>query len=735
MAGGRRGRGGEARLTWEGRTRHVDATWMPRGCRMVALGDGRVRLGVGDAHVATDGTSLGASCGGARLVRWNLDETKGTRLQVADVHLPSRSRNTNQEDLELEWTPLAEDLLDGSGLVVRHVAWHPHSENHLGLLTSDNVFRLYNVARDTAQPEQEFRVDVPEGRDYHDLADTQMETFTFGTGCGWDRLTVYFSSCCGNLYYLCPVAPFGAMIPRKELSGLHAASELRPGSTVDATATWLDRALGTQALHGGVENGSGFATVRPHCLEWSSPCLVGPFPEDSLPPMARNGPSSQAACGLLHFPLYSTGGRVMVGVRAQGDKVHLFVYLLYGSIVPAWLEDTPHFGRDARGRIDWVSSSAGFHRPDCHPTVAFLLDRVDFEGSQGSGIQAVRDGSRECGLYLVLGSRAYGVDVGYAKSIVHMLERSALSKLSGDGMPTRLGKPSLEELSGLHLEGTSRVVGAVACGGVLEEGHLLVWTSGGNASRLQRRSGKGAERAQEGNASAATLGSRASTELAAFEEESWHELDALYKDLIATPDAVDLPPAPACSEDSIEGQKYMHACAVRLKERYFGYIHKAHDDLLRRSEHLREEVSQQESFQQNVEGKLANARVIMDKLRSRASQAESLAENLQARLKLLFELEHAATPPLSVAERDVVRELEELSGNLPALEAKLTPLKDRTKKLEHMDQKGGSNLPVMTSAQLKQLYASISQDSGRVQLCIEKVRRLQRQLEGMETSP
>eukprot|EP00894_Picocystis_sp_ML_P000510 jgi/Pico_ML_1/51027/g2131.t1 len=39
-----------------------------------------------------------------------------------------------------------------------------------------------------------------------------------------------------------------------------------------------------------------------------------------------------------------------------------------------------------------------------------------------------------------------------------------------------------------------------------------------------------------------------------------------------------------------------------------------------------------------------------------------------------------------------------------------------------MDQKGGSNLPVMTSAQLKQLYASISQDSGRVQLCIEKAR-------------
>lgn len=690
-----------------------------------------MRLGEGDAHVAKDGTTVEASCCGARLVRWNKHELRNTTLQVADVHVPLRSQNATEEDLELEWTPLAEDLLDGNGLEVQHLEWHPHSENHLGLLTSDNVFRLYNVAQDTAQPEQEFRMSFPEDGDYHDLADAQMGAFTFGRGCGWERFAVYFSSRFGNLYYLCPVAPFGAVVPCKEVPSMRAASELRAGSTADAANTWLDRALGKGAFSGMLEDDSAFATIQPHCLEWSSPCLVGPFPEKANRTTERQEPMGQAAAGLLYFPLYTAGGRVMIHVSREEDKVQLLVFLLYGSLIPAWLEDTSHFGRNLHGRIDWVSTSAGVHRPDRHPTLAFLLDCIEFEGGKDGYIQVVRDESRECGLYIVLGNRAYSVDVGYAKDIVHMLEKDEPSKHPKDGMPMRLGKPSLEELVNPGLTGSSHVVAAVSSGGILEEGHLLVWTSTGQALRLQRQVGKAEESTQEEEHLASNLGTGASSELAAFEEESWHELDNLYEDLISTPEAVVFPPAPACPEDSIEGQKYMHACAVQLKERYFGFIHKAHDDLLRRSEHLKDEISQQESFQQNVEGKLANACTAMEKLRSRASQAESLAENLQARLRLLFELEHSATPPLSVAERDFVRQLEELSGGLPLLQAKLKPMALRAEKLESAEEGAAPSVPAMSSAQLKQLYASISRDFGQVQLCIDKVRRLQHHLEGL----
>lgn len=690
-----------------------------------------MRLGEGDAHVAKNGTTVEASCGGARLVRWNKHELRKTTLQVADVHVPFRSQNAKQEDLELEWTPLAEDLLDGNGLEVQHLEWHPHSENHLGLLTSDNVFRLYNVAQDTAQPEQEFRLSFPENGDYHDLADAQMDAFTFSRGYGWERFAVYFSSSFGNLYYLCPVAPFGALIPCKEVPSMRATSELRAGPTADTADTWLDCALGKGAFSGRLEDDSAFATVRPHCLEWSSPCLVGPFPEQADRATERQEPMGRAAGGLLYFPLYTAGGRVMVHVRTQEEKVQMLVYLLYGSLMPAWLEDTPHFGRNVHGRIDWVSTSAGVHRPDRHPTLAFLLDCIEFEGCKGRYIQVLRDESREFGLYVVLGNRAYSVDVGYAKDIVHMLEGNEPSKHPGVGIPTRLGKPSLEELVHPDLTGSSHVVGAVSSGGVLEEGQLLVWTSTGHALRLQRQAGKAEESTQEGKDPTSNPGSGASSELAAFEEESWRELDSLYKDLISTPEAVVFPPAPACAEDSIEGQKYLHACAVQLKERYFGYIHKAHDDLLRRSEHLKDEVSQQELFQQNVEGKLANARAAMEKLRSRASQSESLAENLQERLKLLFELERSATPPLSIAERDFVRQLEDLSSGLPLLQAKLKPMAVRAEKLESADEGVASSVPAMSSAQLKQLYASISRDSGQVQLCIDKVRRLQHHLEGL----
>ena len=39
----------------------------------------------------------------------------------------------------------ADVLGDHEGLDLLHVAWHPHSNLHFGLLTSDNTWRLYNV--------------------------------------------------------------------------------------------------------------------------------------------------------------------------------------------------------------------------------------------------------------------------------------------------------------------------------------------------------------------------------------------------------------------------------------------------------------------------------------------------------------------------------------------------------------------------------------------------------------
>ncbi len=39
------------------------------------------------------------------------------------------------------------ELFEGpAGLAILHVAWHPHSSLHFGVLTCDNTWRLYNVS-------------------------------------------------------------------------------------------------------------------------------------------------------------------------------------------------------------------------------------------------------------------------------------------------------------------------------------------------------------------------------------------------------------------------------------------------------------------------------------------------------------------------------------------------------------------------------------------------------------
>ncbi|KAF2317979.1 hypothetical protein GH714_041304 [Hevea brasiliensis] len=69
------------------------------------------------------------------------------------------------------------------------VAWHPYSDTHLGILSSDSVFRLFDLSSDLLQPEQEYYLQpVEPGRSRHAASICPVD-FSYGGDHLWDRFS------------------------------------------------------------------------------------------------------------------------------------------------------------------------------------------------------------------------------------------------------------------------------------------------------------------------------------------------------------------------------------------------------------------------------------------------------------------------------------------------------------------------------------------------------------------
>ena len=123
----------------------------------------------------------------------------------------------------------------------QQVQWHPYSDDHLVLLTSDNRLRLYNVPHSLAVAEQTFHAASQAaatparygmGTAAEAAGASTFVAFAFGPPAGWGTFTALLLSSAGLVYSLCPVAPFGAFPALgPSWAALHAARKERRGGT------------------------------------------------------------------------------------------------------------------------------------------------------------------------------------------------------------------------------------------------------------------------------------------------------------------------------------------------------------------------------------------------------------------------------------------------------------------------------------------------------------------------
>jgi hypothetical protein len=267
------------------------------------------------------------------------------------------------------------------GLEVLDVHFHPDSEQHVVILTSDRTLRVYNVeeARCGLPAEQTFelrgrrRVFLHEEDDDDDengmdglLRDPVPVSFDFGGNSGgardvgkmvssssasltssiqWSRLAILVLMSDGEIRPLCPVSPFGARYSGRFVAGLLAGVGSDGGSDLSLSGVrsqeelaqiWTFKAFGVDDWRN-VDQQRKYV-VAPHALE----SHVARFPDRGLR-IRSNGAGDDAAlssskfCSVHTWPMSPS----VHGILATSSGGRMRAGVLLGDVLPAWTTSPP----------------------------------------------------------------------------------------------------------------------------------------------------------------------------------------------------------------------------------------------------------------------------------------------------------------------------------------------------------------------------------------------------------
>ena len=93
--------------------------------------------------------------------------------------------------------------------VVLKVKWHPLSNCHLTILSSDGFLRLFDVSQNPMMPEQEFLLRSKQHQQQQESRSKEVVlSFEYGGKRLWEQFTIFYVTNLGNIYAFVPVVPF-----------------------------------------------------------------------------------------------------------------------------------------------------------------------------------------------------------------------------------------------------------------------------------------------------------------------------------------------------------------------------------------------------------------------------------------------------------------------------------------------------------------------------------------------
>ncbi|XP_069147778.1 nuclear pore complex protein NUP88 isoform X2 [Solanum lycopersicum] len=261
------------------------------------------------------------------------------------------------------------------------VCWHPYSDTHLGILSSDSVFRVFDLSSALGQPEQEYYLQPVEPGSSHNATAICPVDFSFGGDHMWDRFSVFILFSDGSVYILCPVVPFGSVYKWESVLELYSDAHMFGLKSANSKAvknsnlaiSWLGATfpeLTREEVH--AEN-VAVLRAQPYALFDASISLQGPLSkvshgveDDSVHPPVYEG----RAVSFL-YDLVSKDS-ILVTAWSRGQ---LQIDALADEVQPVW---------KTRGKEDMMRS------PSVHPVLSTSQGEAS-SASPLSGFLALSD--------------------------------------------------------------------------------------------------------------------------------------------------------------------------------------------------------------------------------------------------------------------------------------------------------------------------------------------------------
>ncbi|QCD98580.1 nuclear pore complex protein NUP88 isoform X1 [Vigna unguiculata] len=557
----------------------------------------------------------------------------------------------------------------GNDIRVLQALWHPYSDTHLGILSSDSVFRLFNLAVDPLQPEQEYYLQPVEPGRLRNASSVCPVDFSFGGDHLWDRFSVFILFSNGAIYVLCPVVPFGSLFKCESLveiyNDAHTFGIISANSVAASNSklaiSWLEAAFPELQNQDTEGDSLSLLRARAYSLFDASLVLQGP-----LQRVGQDGNGDSVGCsteceGRAVSFLYNLVSKDSILVTAWSGG-QLQIDALADEIQPVWCVGSP-----PRLRVDSHDQILGLAMI-CESITCSSLGKVDHNAWLGNPPPLLRlaivdlalprraESGYNISLFIdmLMPERIFSLHDGGIDSIVlHFLPFTSQSNGKDDTMKTPSVHPVLNTCqSGYSSEPSF-------CGFVsLSDSFGYSWIV------------------------AITL----SLECVVLEMKSWNLLlpvsidmekkpissegvskerdipTIISKELLSGPKEVLVPHASpslrSVAADSIEGRSTLHQYFKLFHETYVEYGHKVYLELKHHAPQLNKIINDQHSRLGEAQQKLLNVEKKEAILQKRLDRAIQMHNSLEERLQQLRNLPCAHKKPLSTAERQFKSELD-----------------------------------------------------------------------------
>ncbi|KAH9622971.1 hypothetical protein KSS87_004355 [Heliosperma pusillum] len=582
-----------------------------------------------------------------------------------------------------------------SAIRILQVGWHPYSETHLAVLSSDSVFRIFDWSSDFDLPEQEYYLQPVEPGRSRSASSIRPVDFSFGRDHLWDRFSVFILFSDGSVYTLCPVAPFGSCYLWESIQEIYSDAQTFGQKSDDPIAfsnssmaiSWLEATF--PELNQQESEASHLSTVeaRLFVVIDSSISLQGPLgkvyrgKEDD--PGFRGAECSGRAVSFLYNSVRKDS--ILVTAWSSGQ---LQIDALADEVQPLWNSgNPPRLSFDSRDRIlgfamicESVGGQLSVVRLDqpldyCdwsgHPPPLLRLAIVDLALPTG------KVGDSTISMYIdpLIPERIYCLHDGGVDSIVlHFLPFTDQASIKGEMMKTPSVHPAISTSCLGSAASSSPLCGFV----VLSDSFGFSWIAGVTSTRecivLEMKTLN-------------TLLPRVvDTDSKPLESGGGDKItpDIISRELLVGPKAVMVPHGSnlrSVSADSIEGRSTLHHYFKLFHENYVEYAHKVHFALEHHGPHVKKIIDNLHTRLSEAQQKLLNAEKKQPQVDDRMRRAIERHESLEQRLLQLRRLPGIHKKPLTEAEREFKADLDSFAdGELDALHSSIEALNGRLRK-------------------------------------------------------